>query len=304
MKVLVTGATGFVGQEVARQLQQAGHGVRILARDPDAPSVQAIRSLDGMEVHRGEILDSATLSGAARGVEAVVHLVGIISEVGQNTFGNVHTRGTQKIVTAAQQAGVRRFVHMSALGTRPGAASRYHQTKWSAEEIVRQSGLDFTIFRPSLIFGPRDAFVNLFARIIDLSPVVPLLGSPDVRFQPVSVEVVADAFVRSLREPMSFGQTYDLCGPQALTLSEMVDCIQRVLHRRRWKLRVPSWLSQSQAALLEFIYPRMLGRAPPLNRDQLVMLRENNPGDPRPANTLLGLRAVALEEGISSYLRK
>ena len=90
------------------------------------------------------------------------------------------------MVTAAQQAGVRRFVHMSALGTRPNAASRYHQTKWAAEELVRHSGLEFTIFRPSLIYGPQDQFINLFARIIRLSPVVPLLGNPRARFQPVS----------------------------------------------------------------------------------------------------------------------
>ena len=181
-------------------------------------------------------------------MEAVIHLVGIISEVGESTFENVHQRGTRNILAAAQQAGVRRFVHMSALGTRPNAASRYHQTKWAAEELVRHSGLDFTIFRPSLIYGPQDQFINLFARIIRLSPVVPLLGSPRARFQPVSVEAVAAAFVRSLGEPKSSGQTYDLCGPEALTLSEIVDQILAVLQRKRLKLQVPLGLARCQAA--------------------------------------------------------
>ena len=200
------------------------------------------------------------------GVESVIHLVGIISEVGESTFENVHAQGTQNMVAAAQQAGVRRFVHMSALGTRPNAASRYHQSKWAAEELVRHSGLEFTIFRPSLIYGPEDQFVNLFARIIRLSPIVPLLGSPHARFQPVPVEAVAAAFARSLGDPRSVGQTYDLCGPEALTLSEIVDRIQGVLGKRRIKLHVPLSLARCQAACMEFVFRRLLRKAPPLNQ--------------------------------------
>ena len=263
-----------------------------------------MQGLGGIKVHRGDILDSTSLPSALEGMAAVVHLVGIISEVGKSNFENIHIRGTQNIVTAARRAGIKRFVHMSALGTRPGAVSRYHQSKRAAEQIVRQSGLDFTIFRPSLIFGPRDTFVNLFANFIALSPVVPLPGNPKARFQPVPVETVAQAFVRSLSEPKSIGQTYDLCGPEALTLSDMVDCVQRVLQRRRWKLQVPSWLTRVQAALLEWIYPHLFRRAPPLNRDQLIMLEEDNLGGPGPANQLLGLSPPRLEEGIRTYLRR
>ena len=235
-------------------------------------------------------------------MEAVIHLVGIISEVGDSTFENVHVRGTGNIVTAARQAGARRFVHMSALGTRPNAASRYHQTKWAAEELVRHSGLDYTIFRPSLIYGPRDQFINLFARMIRLSPVVPLLGSPNARFQPVPVEAVAAAFTRSLSQPKSVGQTYDLCGPDALTLSGIVDQIMGVLQRRRLKLQVPLGLARCQAALLEFIFRSLLRKAPPLNRDQLIMLQEDTVGNPQPANELFGLKPVTLREGIVGYL--
>jgi NADH dehydrogenase len=205
-------------------------------------------------------------------------------------------------VTAAQQAKVRRFVHMSALGTRPNAASRYHQTKWAAEELVRHSGLDFTIFRPSLIYGPQDQFINLFARMIRLSPVVPLIGSPRARFQPVSVETVAAAFTKSLGEPKSIGQTYDLCGPEALTLSEILDRILAVLHRRRLKLHVPAGLARFQAVLLELIFRRLLRKVSPLNRDQLIMLQEDNVGNPRPANELFGLTPTLLREGIARYL--
>jgi uncharacterized protein YbjT (DUF2867 family) len=304
MKVLVTGATGFVGREVVRQLHAATHSIHILARSRKSPRVQEAISRYGVEAHPGDVLETTSLNGACNGMDAVIHLVGIIAEVGDSTFENVHTRGTGNLVAAARQAGVRRFVHMSALGTRPAAASRYHQTKWAAEELVRHSGLDFTIFRPSLIYGPQDQFVNMFARVIRLSPVVPLIGSPRARFQPVSVETVAAAFVRALGEPKSAGQTYDLCGPEALTLSEIVDQIMDVLQRRRLKLQVPPSLARCQAILLEFLFGRLLRRASPLNRDQLIMLQEDNVGNPQPANERFGLKPLPLREGIARYLRR
>jgi len=304
MTVLVTGATGFVGREVVRQLHEARHSIRILARRRNSLSVQESISRYGAEVHLGDVLDAASLDGAVKGMKAVIHLVGIISEAGESTFENVHTRGTGNLVTAARQGGARRFVQMSALGTRPKAASRYHQTKWAAEELVRHSGLEFTIFRPSLIYGPQDQFINLFARIIRLSPVVPLLGSPRARFQPVPVEAVAAAFVRSLGEPKAVGQTYDLCGPEALTLSEIVDRIMGVLQRRRLKLQVPLGLARCQAVFLEFVFQRVLRKASPLNRDQLLMLQEDNVGNPQPANELFGLRPVSLREGVAAYLKR
>jgi uncharacterized protein YbjT (DUF2867 family) len=304
MRVLVTGATGFVGGEVVRQLNAAGHSIRIVARRPQSRPVPEAISRWSAEVHPGDVLDAASLGRPLNGMEAVIHLVGIISEVGENTFENVHTRGTRNVVAAAQQAGVRRFIHMSALGTRPHAISRYHQTKWAAEESVRHSGLDYTIFRPSLIYGPGDEFINLFAKLIRLSPVVPLLGSPRARFQPVPVEAVAAAFTRSLNEPKSIGQTYDLCGPEALRLAAIVDRILEVLGKRRLKAHVPPPIARCQAAGMEWLFRRLLRRAPPLNRDQLLMLQEDNIGDPQPANELFGLRPVPLREGMARYLKR
>jgi len=191
---------------------------------------------------------------------------------------------------------------MSALGTRARARSRYHQTKCAAEELVRQSELQWTIFRPSLIYGPGDAFVNLFARMSRWSPVLPVMGSGQGKLQPVAVEEVARCFVSALDEPASVGQTYDLCGPDALTFSAVLDDILAATGRRRLKVCIPMSLARFQAQVLEVVWPRLFGRVPPLNREQLLMLEEDNVGDPGPASRLLGLKSETFRSGIRRFL--
>jgi len=302
MKVLVTGATGFVGREVVQQAHQVGHSVCILVRDPCAGRARELAAQTAAAVSAGDILEEGTLPTAFQGTDAVIHLVGIISEVGRSTFENIHTKGTRNVVDAAQRSGVKRFLHMSALGTRPKAASRYHQSKWAAEEIVRQSGLEYTIFRPSLIYGPEDNFVNLFSNIARFSPVLPVMGSPSARFQPVAVEVVAAAFVRALGEPKSVAQTLDLCGPEIFAFPELLHQILQVTRRTRWKVRIPLSFARLQAAFLEVLYRGLLRKAPPLSRDQLIMLQEDNIGDCRKAEDMLGLKQRRFREGIRAYL--
>lgn len=304
MRLLLTGASGFVGREVARRLHRAGHGLRILARSPNSPRVRQLAAAWEAQIYPGDVAQAASLEGALEGMEAVIHLVGIISEVGKSTFENVHWRGTANLVAAAQRAHVQRFIHMSALGTRPQAASRYHQTKWAAEQAVRESGLAFTIFRPSLIFGAEDQFANLFARISRLSPVLPILGRADARFQPVSVQDVAAAFAGSLQEPRAIGQTYDLCGSDTLTFSEILDQILAATGRHRLKLRIPLPLARAQAAALELVCSRLLRRPPPLNRDQLIMLQEDNVGNGQPARELFGLKGTGFSAGVKEMLGK
>lgn len=304
MQVLVTGGTGFVGRAVLAELAGTAHRARVLVRRPDSPRARDVATRWRAEPVAGDVLDAASLRAALAGCDAVIHLVGIISEVGQNTFENAHTRATQNVVEAARAAGVRRLVHMSALGTRPGAISRYHQTKWAAEEAVRAGGPDWTIFRPSLIYGPEDHFTNLFARLARWSPVLPVMGPGRGRLQPVAVEAVARAFVRALERPATIGRTLDLCGPDRLTFDEGLDTILEVTGRRRLKLHLPLSLARLLAAGLEFVFPRLLGRAAPFNRDQLWMLQEDNVGDPEPANTLLDLPVETFRAGLSRYLKR
>jgi uncharacterized protein YbjT (DUF2867 family) len=302
MNVLVTGGTGFVGQAVIHELHAAGHHIHLLARNADSPAVQKLVARYSAQICSGDILHGKSLDRLGSELDAVIHLVGIISEVGEQTFENVHTRGTQNIISAAQRARVRRFIHMSALGTRPNAVARYHKSKWAAEEIVQQSGLDGTIFRPSIIYGPGDGFVNLFAKIARRSPFLPVIGTGESKFQPIAVENVAKAFAKALTEPRAIGRTFDLTGPEAFTLNRILDQILEVMKRRRMKLHLPLAMARTQAALLEFLFGTLLHKAPPLHRDQIVMLQEDNTGNGKPADELFGLKHGSFQQGIESYL--
>ncbi len=302
MKVFVTGGTGFVGREIVRQLHAANHQVRLLVRNPSSAMAQTLRARYNAELHKGDVTDPGSFAGALAGCDAAIHLVGIISEVGPQTFENMHLRATENVIRAAHDAGVRRYLHMSALGTRPGAPSRYHQSKWAAEEIVRRSGLDWTIFRPSIIYGPGDRFVNMFLEMARVSPVLPVVGGCATRFQPVAVQDVASCFVKALTEPRAIARAFDLCGTETFTLEEILRIALGVTGRRRLIVRIPSGMARVQAAILEFVYPRLLGKAPPLTRDQLLMLEQDNVGDPQPAIEVFGLQPRRFATELSAYL--
>lgn len=302
MKVLVTGATGFVGREILARLDESGHAIRILVRQRESVATVELARRHHAEIRQGDVLEAASLGEAMPGVDAVIHLVGIISEFRAHTFENVHILGTANVLGAARKAGVRRYLQMSALGTRPDAVARYHNSKWAAETMVRESDLDWTIFRPSIIYGPGDGFVNLFARMSRFSPVLPVIGGGRSKMQPIPVGEVATAFVMALTEPRAVRQTFDLCGGEILTLTEILNAILAVTRRRRVKLPLPMALARCQAAALETLFPALLHRPPPLNRDQLLMLREDNVGDGWPANELFRLKTVPFREGIAAYL--
>lgn len=301
MDIAVTGGSGFVGRAVARDLSSRGDQVRLILRRPlSRDQIDAFPP--GIRLAVTDFGNPASLANALAGADAVIHLIGIISECPPQTFEVVHRELTARCLDAARTAGVPRWVHMSALGTRPNARSRYHQTKWAGECLVRDSSLAWSILRPSLIYGAEDHFTNLFARMSALSPVIPILGPGHHLLQPVSVAAVASAFAQALHEPAARGATYDLCGPERIALAEVVRTILSVLGRRRLLLRIPWPLARAQAWCLEGIYRGLLRRPPPLNRDQILMLQEDNVGDGSAADRLFGLHHAPFRDGLDAYL--
>lgn len=283
---------------VVQRLLSQGHTVRVLARGTRPGLAMATETVPG------SVLRPETLPAACGGVDAIIHLVGIISEVGDQTFERVHTEGTRNILQAAQSEGLRRFIHMSALGTRPNAVARYHRSKWIAEEAVRSSGLDWTIFRPSLIYGPGDGFVGLFARMAQWSPVLPVIGTGQSRVQPVAVEDVAHCFAAALTTPGSVARTFELCGPRPYPFDRVIRMILEATGRPRGLVHLPLPIARLQAGILEKVFPGMLNQAPPLNRDQIQMLQEDNVGDPGPASEVFGFIPRSFEEGLARLFQR
>lgn len=295
--IVITGATGFVGEEIVKQVRAAGFPVRAIVRE--TRSAQWLADRYGAELFHGNVLFAPSIEGAMQGAKCVIHLVGIIHEQKESTFERAHTQATQHVVNEAKKAGVKRFLHMSALGTRENARSRYHQTKWAAEGYVRKSGLAWTIFRPSVIYGPKDISVNTLVKVMRRLPFVPVLGNGNTKIQPISVENVARAFVAATRNDNSIGRTYDLCGPEAFTWNELYDKLQSILGSRKPKLHLPLPLARIQAAFLERILPN-----PPFTRDQLLMLQEDNVGDAGPAVRDFLLEHEKFEEAAARYLKR
>ena len=291
MIVAVTGGTGFVGSAIVSELLERGHLVRILSRRK--PSVLP----EGASHYPGSVVTGEGLRPFLAEAEAVVHLVGIIREAGTNTFEAVHHGGTVHVLEAAVETGVHRYLHMSALGTRDGAQSLYHRTKWAGEEAVRASGLSWTIFRPSIIFGPGDAFINMLAGLMRWTPLMPVIGGGSNRMQPVFIEDVARAFAATLENPRCAGKTYELAGPEVLTFRQILNTTANVVGKKRLYIPVPAAIARPAVSLFQ-----ALGIPVPLTGDQLTMLMEDNirrDGDPLED---LGVDWTPFEEGIKQYL--
>jgi len=295
-RIFLTGATGFVGRAVIPALRAHGYAVRCLVR---RGSELDLRGLEAIERVEGDVLSPAALESDMAGCDTVVHLVGIIREVPAtlSTFERIHTQGTINVLEAAAATGVRRYLHMSALGVRPGARARYHRSKWAAEEALRASPIPWTIFRPSIIYGRGDQFVNMLAAMIRRYPMVPVIGSGQQRLQPVPVEQVAEAFARAVQLETTVKQTYEVGGANAVTMVQLVDLIGAALGRPRVrKAHVPIGLVRPVTRLMHHL-PGF-----PLTPDQLVMLEEDNVCDPHPFHSAFGLPPVPLAVGLRAML--
>ncbi|MBW2475919.1 MAG: complex I NDUFA9 subunit family protein [Deltaproteobacteria bacterium] len=292
MNVFVTGGTGFVGREILKQLAEKGHSARVLIR---AGSETKLADHNKITVYPGDITDPASLSNALQGCDAVIHLVGIIREFADRgvTFERLHVDATQNILEAAATQGVRRYLHMSSNGTRANAQAKYHITKWQAEEKVRQSGLDWTIFRPSLIFGPKGEFVEMLADLIRKMPVVPVIGDGRYRMQPVSVGQVAESFVKALSMPETINKTYHLCGAEDYSYDEILDLTGAAIGKEKVpKAHQPLFMIRPMVKLMEHL-PSF-----PITSEQLTMMLEGNCCDPSPWSEVFGIEPIAYAMGI------
>lgn len=291
MKVLVTGATGFVGRSVCRQLLADGREVVALSRGRHGKAPAGVTHVTG------DVTDGTGLPEALSGVDAIIHLVGIIRERRGMTFREVHVEGTRNVLLAAEAAGVTRFVQMSALGAGSGSGSAYHESKAEAEQLVRKSGLGWTILRPSLIFGKGDDFFGgTLRQLVTLPPVVPVVGSGSYLFRPVAVEDVALAAARAPRLPETIGREFALTGPDECSLRELLLLVRETLGLRKPLLNVPLPLMRLGVALFR-VLPN-----PPVTKDEFLMLLAGNTADPAPAGEAFGLQPTRLRERLPGIL--
>jgi NADH dehydrogenase len=241
--------------------------------------------------------DEVVLPAFLAGSGALVNCVGILRESGSQTFERVHHTGPAVLARIARDAGVGRFVHISAIGAEPRSASAYARTKAAGEAAVRDAFPTVTILRPSVVFGPEDQFFNRFAAMAMIMPALPLIGGGETRFQPVYVGDVADAVIRCLEDPATAGRTYELGGPKIYTFRELLELLLQEIRRKRWFIDLPFGVAGLQARLMS-ILPN-----PPLTPDQVELLKRDNVVSPG-ALTLssLGIAPTPVEVILPAYL--
>jgi NADH dehydrogenase len=291
MTILVTGGTGFVGGHVVHELRAQERPVRLLVRDPRAGARAAGL---GAELVQGDMTDADSLRRAVEGCRAVVHLVAIRRGRPQD-FERLMVQGTRDLLAAAKDAGVERFVHMSAAGTNERTAQvvPYFRAKWDSEQAVAGSGLSYTIFRPSFVFGRDGGALPTFMRQVRWSPLTPVVGSGLAKIQPIWVEDVAAYFAAAIDKAEAVNRVFELGGPDVVTWNELYARIAKVLGKRRGRLNIPSGLMRAGAGLTE----RLPGA--PITRDELAMIEagDNVASDTAAVDTF-GLPLVPLDEQI------
>ena len=294
MVVVVTGAAGFLGKRVVRQLSDAGHAVLALVHRQPAERLWG----PGVEVVSGDVTDPASLVGAFEHAQAAVHLAAVLVERGRQTFARVNVEGTRNVVAAAEAAGVQHLVHMSVVDAQPNRRYRYLQSRWEGEQAVQASTVPWTIVRAALLFGEGDAFFSVLARAMRLpSPVFPIIGDGSARFHPFAADEMARCIV-TLMSSEGARRFYNLGGPDILTYEQMVDTLTAVIGLRRWKVHVPIPLVWPGAWVME----RLLAH-PLLTVEQLRLLEVDSVGELGLVEREFGFKPTPLREGLV-YLQK
>jgi len=302
LRILVTGGTGFVGTYLVNELLKRRHDVAVLERRTGGSRNRYNRPVEPVS---GDVLDRDSLVAASRGRDAVIHLVGIIHEHEEETFDRIHREAPENVVAALPEAGVSRLLHMSAMGSSEDSPSEYGRTKAAGQSAVCESLLSWTVFRPSVIFGPGDGFVSLLAGIVRGNPgFIPVIGSGRTRFQPVSVRDVARVFADSLERPETVRRVFEVGGPRTLTLDEIYREIAAAVGKPRKPLvHLPLWWGRFLAQRFEAWARRGWLDAPPLTRDQLKSLERDNVADLSDTLAVFGAEWGDFSYGIREYLR-
>lgn len=300
--VTVFGGSGFIGTQVVRALARRGWRVRVAARNAkSAPVLHMAGDVGQVQVVRCDITDKAAVAEAVRGADAVINLVGILFETGGRKFQTLHVEGATNVAEAARAAGAKRLTHISALGADADGKADYARTKGEAEAAVRAAFPGAVIVRPSIVFGSGDQFLNRFAAMATWSPVLPLIGGGQTRFQPVYVADVAEAVARATVAPDAESETYELGGPSVWTFEDILKFILRETNRRNILLPLPFPVARLIGSLAQI--PAVIGLAPALTKDQVVLLESDNvvaPGARGLAD--LGVEPSGLEAIAPSYL--
>ena len=290
-RILITGGTGFVGRNVVAAL--GNRPMRLLVRDRSHAQQFADRDIELVE---GDVTDPASLRGAFDGCDTVLHLVAIIEERDGVTFDRNIRRGTEHVLNEASSAGVQRFFQMSALGAQNNPAFPYHQAKWRAEQAVQSSGLDWTIFRPSIIYGPGDGFISLLADVIRSYPVIPVAGDGSSRFQPVQVTDVAESIRAAIDDPASSGKTFELAGPDVFTYDQLLDLVAASIGKKKRKIHLPVSLVKLAVTAAKPLPEKL---RPPVTHEQLKMLALDNTSADSSTALLLGHDPARLGENLN-----
>lgn len=299
MTVLVTGGSGFVGSHLIRRLIEAGKPVRTTVNH-EAKARQRLGAVaTKIEIMRADVRDRDALKAAMDGVTAVIHLVAIPIERKGQTYDEINYQGTINVVDTAEAAGVQRFINMSQNGAAPDHFSRFLRSKGKAQVYVAQSGMAWTALRPSAIFGPGDGFFNAIARLVRLTPVVyPLIGGGKALFQPVSVDDVVEAAVRSLDDEGAVGKEFALGGPDVLTLGEIEKRILQAMGTRRVLIPAPTGLLKPIVFVMEKTLP-----GTPVNLTLLELLKEPNVIPDNALTTYFHITPTAFAGDAIHYLR-
>ncbi|MBN9234850.1 MULTISPECIES: complex I NDUFA9 subunit family protein [Phyllobacteriaceae] len=299
--VVVFGGSGFVGRHVVRALAKRGYRVRVACRRPDlAGHLQPLGNVGQIQAVQANIRVRWSVDNAVQGADHVINLVGILHESGRQRFGVVHDFGARAVAEAARSVGAG-LTHVSALGASADSQSDYARTKALGEKAVFDTKQDAVIYRPSINFGPEDGFFNRFAAMARFSPVLPLIGGGETRFQPVYVGDVAEAIARSVEGKVEGGRVYELGGPNVLTFKQCLQEMLTVIERKRLLVAMPWWVARLQASILGLL-PNPL-----LTGDQVTLLQSDNvvsDAAAKEGRTLaaLGITAKSVGTILPSYL--